>query len=457
MNGGLRYEFTTMPEENYGRDSALPDLTASAPIVGPLYENPTYTNLSPRVGFAWDVFGDGRTAVRGGYGLYFNTNNHQNLIVTVTNPPFTPRPVIVNPTFPNPPFDRAGADLDAAGPVRSGQPARARLQRQRAAGGLGAHRGHGRLRRLARHAPAAQRRRQPRAADRHRPDGRPFIAAGTPRPNTAFSTIELKSSDGDSWYNAFIFDVRRRWSQGLSLQSSYTFSKSEDTTQASTFFSDATNGTTSALPEFIPGYNKGPSDFDIRHNWVLNFTWELPSARDLTGAAGGASRRLAGLGHLDHAQRQSADGVRHHQPVALAVEPVARARHRPGSARLRAGLRSRTTPCSAGPSSGSTRRRSCCSPPARSATPAAATSSARTSGRSTSALSKSSPWARARRRRPVEFRLEAFNVLNRTNFGVPELRAFAGTDGQPALATFGRISNTVTSSRQIQLGVRVVF
>ena len=27
----------------------------------------------------------------------------------MTNPPFTPRPVIVNPTFPNPPFDRAGA------------------------------------------------------------------------------------------------------------------------------------------------------------------------------------------------------------------------------------------------------------------------------------------------------------------------------------------------------------
>ena len=48
------------------------------------------------------------TAVRGGYGLYFNTNNHQNLIVTVTNPPATPRVVIINPTFPVPPFERAG-------------------------------------------------------------------------------------------------------------------------------------------------------------------------------------------------------------------------------------------------------------------------------------------------------------------------------------------------------------
>ena len=69
------------------------------------------------------------------------------------------------------------------------------------------------------------------------------------------------------------------WSSGLSLQSSYTLSKSEDTTQASTFFSDATNGTTSAMPEFIPGYNQGPSDFDTRHNWVANFTGRSRTAR----------------------------------------------------------------------------------------------------------------------------------------------------------------------------------
>ena len=50
VNAGLRYEFTTMPEDIYGRDSSLPDLTASQPTIGPLYQNPTYTNLSPRVG-----------------------------------------------------------------------------------------------------------------------------------------------------------------------------------------------------------------------------------------------------------------------------------------------------------------------------------------------------------------------------------------------------------------------
>src|SRR5918992_4952525 len=58
----------------------------------------------------------------------------------------------------------------------------------------------------------------------------------------------------------------------------------------------------------------------------------------------------------------------------------------------------------------------------------------------------------------LEIRLEAFNLLNRANFGVPELRAFAGTrDGEPPLATFGRITSTVTAARQIQLGARVTF
>ena len=454
LNAGLRYEFTTLPEEKYNRDSALPDLSASQPVVGPLYQNPTYTNLSPRVGLAWDPFGAGRTAVRGGYGLYFNTNNHQNLIVTVTNPPYTPRPVIVNPTFPNPPFDRAGAismrpvqwDLDNPRVhVYNANLQQELWGRTAITIGYAGSRGQHLLRsgdvNLA----------QPTGTTA---DGRPFIAAGTPRANTAFSTIELKSSDGDSWYNALIVDVRRRWSQGLSVQSSYTFSKSEDTTQASTFFSDATNGTTSALPEFIPGYNRGPSDFDIRHNWVLNFTYALPG-RDLTGVTGAIFGDWNLVGHLDDEGRQPADGVRDDQPVAVAMESVAgpgigqdRPDYAPGY----------------GPETAVLGRPEQWFNPAAFVLQPAGTFG--TTGRGDfigpnlrtldMALSKAAAWPRVGGR--VEFRIEAFNILNHTNFGVPELRAFAGArDGEPVLATFGRITTTVTSSRQIQLGVRVVF
>ena len=73
-------------------------------------------------------------------------------------------------------------------------------------------------------------------------------------------------------------------------------------------------------------------------------------------------------------------------------------------------------------------------------------------------LSKMIPWAQLGSRSSVEVRLEAFNVFNRANFGVPALIAFAGAaDNEPPFSTFGRITNTVTSSRQIQLGVRVAF
>ena len=80
-------------------------------------------------------------------------------------------------------------------------------------------------------------------------DGTPFYAAGLARPNPAFSAIELKASDGDSWYKALILEARRQWTRGLQVQTSYTWSKAEDTTQNATFFSDSTTGSVSAMPK----------------------------------------------------------------------------------------------------------------------------------------------------------------------------------------------------------------
>ena len=173
-----------------------------------------------------------------------------------------------------------------------------------------------------------------------RPDGTPFFPAGAPRTNPAFTTIELKSSDGDSWYRALILEARTEWGAGLTLQSSYTWSRAEDTTQASTFFSDSTNGTTTAFPEFIPDYNKGLSDFHIAHNWVLNFTWRIPFAADRTGVAAAVFKgwQVSGIGHAP--ERQPADSVRAGQSIAIAVAAVAGAWCGAGSSELRAGLRS---------------------------------------------------------------------------------------------------------------------
>ena len=71
------------------------------PTLGLPYGSSPKLNFSPRVSFAWDVKGDGKLAVRGGYGLYFNVNNQQNLIVTITNPPVTPRADHREPDVPS--------------------------------------------------------------------------------------------------------------------------------------------------------------------------------------------------------------------------------------------------------------------------------------------------------------------------------------------------------------------
>ena len=452
LNGGLRYEFHTMPEDIYGRDSALPDLTASEPTTGTLYDNSSYKNISPRGGFAWDMFGDGRTSLRGGYGLYFNTNSHQNLIVTVTNPPATPRPVIINPTFPTPPFNRATPisirpvqwDLE----VPRVHTFNVNVQREiwaRTAVTLGYAGSRGRHLLRSNDVNTAR----PTTLS----NGTVFIPAGTPRPNTAFSTIELKSSDGESWYNAFIFDVRKRFAAGFAVQSSYTLSKSEDTTQASTFFSDATNGTTTAFPEYIPGYNKGLSDFDTRHAWVVNFTVDLPGTDALGGLFNGW--QASGIWNMRSGQPLTVF-VQSNRSRSLWTPSLGpgigqdRPSYAPGYGpdnavlgRVDQWFDPNAFVLQPAGTFGDTGRGDFIGPDLRTLDVA---------------LTKRASFAALGSDSRIEFRVEAFNLLNRANFGPPALIAFAGTqDNEAPLSTFGRITTTVTSSRQVQLGVKVLF
>jgi hypothetical protein len=453
LNAGLRYETYTMPIDIYGRDAALISLSDTAPTSGRLFKNPPRLNLSPRVGAAWDVLGDGRMSLRGGYGLYFNTQNQQNLIVTVTNPPATPRPVIANPTFPDP-FTRGGSisirpiqwDLESPRVHVWNAAIERELPGQTVvtvayAGSRGRHLLRSGDLNVAR--PVTQ------------PDGTLFIPAGTPRPNPAFTTIEVKSSDGESWYRALTFEARRRWSGGFSLQSSYTWSKNEDTTQASTFFSDATNGTTSAFPEFIPGYNKGPADFDVRHNWVMNVTWALPFARGLDGWSGRV---------LDGWQLTGISQMRSGNPLTVFVA-TNRSRSQwapslgPGIGPDRPSYAS-----GRGPDNAVIGRPEQWFDPTAFVLQPAGTFGGTGRGDFEGpnlrtidlALVKTTPLRNGAAR--LDIRLEAFNVFNRANFAPPNLTAFAGReDGEAPLPTFGRIRSTVTSSRQLQLGVRVAW
>jgi hypothetical protein len=89
-NLGLRYEFMTTPWEKNGRSSRLLNDLTDAFTVGPTIENNTKRDFSPRVGVAWDVFGNGRTAVRAGFGIYYDIGNIGTTLKqdSIGNPPF---------------------------------------------------------------------------------------------------------------------------------------------------------------------------------------------------------------------------------------------------------------------------------------------------------------------------------------------------------------------------------
>ena len=453
INAGLRYEGTTMPVDTGGRDSALVSLTDAAATVGPLSENPSTLNLSPRVGAAWDVLGNGSTSVRAGYGLYYNTNNQQNLIVTVTNPPATPRFVIANPTFPSPPFDRGVGNTirpvqwDIEAPrlhVWNVSVQRALPASLIATVGYAGSRGTHLFRNSDVNIPT------PTAGA----DGRLFFAAGLPRPNRNFGTIELKSSDGNSWYKALIFEVRRNWQRGFSIQSSYTLSRIEDTTQASTFFSDATNGTTVAFPEFDPNYNKGPADWDATHNWVINAVWDVPFARGKGGVAGAL---------LDGWQLTGVSTMRSGQPLTAFVQANwSRSQWAPSISPTSGVDRPDLAPGRSADSAVLGRPDQWFDPAAFVLQPQGTLgNSARGAFRGPNlrtvdlAAVKRVPIRGSAR---LDLRVEAFNIFNRANFGNPTLIAFAGVAANEApLGSFGRIRSTVTSARQLQLGARLSF
>ncbi len=479
LNLGLRYEYATVPLDR--RDVSLRNLTDTQLTPGPLYQNPTTKNISPRVGFAWDIFGDGKTSLRGGYGNYFNTNNQQNLIVTVTNPPATPRPVIPNPAFPTPNFATAG--ISAIRPIEwnlknpNVHSYNLNIQRQLwfdtvvtvgYAGSRGIH--------LLRNADVNT------SVPIQQADGTWFFPNNAPRRNARFGVIELKSSDGNSWYNALLFEVRKRFSKSVDFQSSYTFSRNIDTTQASTFFSDATNGTVSALPEIAGlSYNKGLADYHAAHNWVFNFNWELPFAKDLRGAAG---KVLGGWNLMGIAQMRSGN------PLTVFLQANrSQSKWQPSASPL-------VGPDRPSLAAGYTYKSAVLGSPNQYFDPKAfvlqPSGTLGNTGRNAFlgpnlrtfdlALVKNT---RITERFNAQFRIESFNLFNRANFSNPGLLVYAGTaaannapstaanaiacqpydsSGNPdstkpcqKLASFGIIRQTTTSARQIQLALRLSF
>jgi hypothetical protein len=85
INLGIRYEYSTVLQEqhnllgNFDPNVGLVQVNTGPNRVSNIY-NPDHSNFGPRIGFAWDVFGTGRTVLRGGGGLTYETINWQTFI-----------------------------------------------------------------------------------------------------------------------------------------------------------------------------------------------------------------------------------------------------------------------------------------------------------------------------------------------------------------------------------------
>jgi hypothetical protein len=452
LNLGLRLEFTTVPKEILGQSVALPDpLRDTSVTVGSIFENQK-NNWAPRVGIAWDPWGDGKTTVRGGFGLFYDINPVPLFIsggAINTNPPFNLSVLVLNPPFPNAGSTggQASAALISLGyHWQTPRTLQYNLALERElwvntiatvayAGSRGTN--------------LVQNGDVNLAIPQIMPDGQPFYAAGLPRRNPSFSTINLKRTEGDSWYNALQLKLRSRLGSNFQVQGSYTFSRSIDTTSSPTE-SDAVGNIPIVLDVDRPHLERGLSDFHRKHNLVANFTWELPFGRGHDGMAGIA---LAGWGMSGILTAQSGNpftpGIQGNWSRNLNI--------RAGSERpsIAPGCTAESS-IQGGPNQYF--NPNCFVLPPRGTYGNLGRNVLLGSGLSTVDLSihKSFRIPLLGEGGKLQFQADVFNILNRANFNLPTRVVFAGASPtETPLSTAGQITSTSTSSRQVQLGLRL--
>jgi len=290
LNLGLRYEFHTTFQDATNTTATLRDLKhGDKTTVGPPFANPSLRNFSPRFGFAWDVRGDGQTAVRGGFGLLYDIANYGYQIRTLCAPPFcgtfnvnNPGPVTLPLVYPTV-LRENGINLTQLD-YNLGQPHMLQynltVERQ-LPGNMAFTLAYGGSRGINIYRQSEANANVPQIL----PDGRKFWPSNARPANPNWGSITFYETGGDSWYNSLQFGFQKRMSRGLQFQSSYTWSKSINT-QPGRGSGDSNNSAQSMMDPDDNQVERGLSPFDITHNWKFNAIYRVPQLAEAGSVMG---------------------------------------------------------------------------------------------------------------------------------------------------------------------------
>ena len=464
---GVRYEMSTIPTE--ANNLFLQVLTpSSAPVnVKKLFtRNPTKYNFEPRVGLAYDVFGDGKTSIRSGFGIYdalplpwiFTPKEAQG---TPFNTGTTLAPTAGLPlgSFPGNIYNTinfATAPLDVQ--FIEQKPKRNYImnwnftfQHQLVSdltltaayvGSRGVHMAFG-TDEINIVLPVSN-----SSAGLLFPT--PAQCTATPslcnRLNPFASQVRGTFWDGNSFYNGLQLQLNKRLSHNFQAQASYTYSKCVDDGSEASRGDQFLNGITSPL--FIEkAHRRGRCAYDLRHVFVGNALYNLPGPKEGLAAALLGGWQLGGI-------VSSSSGV----PFSLIIsgdplglkgtDVVGFPDYVPGCK-----IENPSDPLNY-------INRNCFTAPNPLQRLGNAGRNIATGPRLfnlDTALYKNIPVSKISEAFRIQLRFEAFNILNHTNFALPlSNNAVFGETGA-AIASAGRITSTQTSSRQIQLGLRINF